>query len=153
VAGTAAADGTVEEEAGMAGFAATAVVASTPQGIIDGTAAGVGGAVAGIRGGSFRFQCLTRTTADITVQAMDTDMDRVTVTDTEHGGRQLITRAKETLNDQPGSPDSSSARPQMFAADGQRGSRLVFPFNIWCDSRYDREFQSKVRQPASRVPV
>jgi hypothetical protein len=53
---------------------------------IDGTAAGVGGEAVGIRGGSFRFQCLTRTTADITVQAMDTDMDRVTVTDTERGG-------------------------------------------------------------------
>jgi hypothetical protein len=72
----------------------------------------------GIRGGSFRFPCLIRTTADITVQ----DMDRVTVTDTERGGgADHPGKLKKTLND---SPDTSSARPQMFAVEGSADSKI-----------------------------
>jgi hypothetical protein len=82
VAGTAVVVGTVAA-AGMVDT--TAVAGIGMRGITDGTAAGAGGEAVGIRGGSFRFQCLThiRITEVTTVQAMGMDMDQVTVTDTE----------------------------------------------------------------------
>ena len=69
----------------------TAVAGIGMPGIIDGTAAGVGGEVVGTRGGFFRFRCLTliHITEGTTVQGMGTGMgmDRVTVTDTESSDR------------------------------------------------------------------
>jgi hypothetical protein len=68
---------------GWRGAATTAVAASTPQGIIDGTAAGAGGEAVGTRGGFFRCLSLIRITEGTTVQAMDTAGDMVTVTGTD----------------------------------------------------------------------
>ncbi len=73
-------------EAGTTEAVITDIATITPD-IIATAEAGVGTPVDTIRGGCFRYPCLTRTT-DITAPVTDTDMDtvRVTGTDTDPGG-------------------------------------------------------------------
>jgi hypothetical protein len=113
--GTAAAGGVVAAGTAVDGGEAdtTAVVGTGMPGTIDGTAAGVGGAAVGIRGGSFRYRCLflIRITGGITVQdmgmgmGMGMGMDRVTGTDTDRGSsRSPGGTERKRPDDQPGSP-------------------------------------------------